>query len=163
MASINMAFTCEAPPTFIYSYAGYSEVLWRTHLVTGEDSSLRVPSYQFKECCVWCEVPGGSLLITGGGDPVAREVVKIDTHREFAVSQQTPMLTPRRAHACVYHAQCLYVVGGFSGRNSLKECERYARGRWEALPPVPKACFDASGVVVETVSMLLEVNVKESY
>jgi hypothetical protein len=61
-------------PTFIYSYEGH-----RTSLVTGKRSSYRVPSYEFKGGCCWSEVPGGSLLITGGGFPTAvREVVRID-------------------------------------------------------------------------------------
>jgi hypothetical protein len=47
-------------------------------------------------------VPGGSLLITSGGDVGVREVVRIDTRREFAVSGHHPMLTPRRLHAAVY-------------------------------------------------------------
>jgi hypothetical protein len=57
-------------------------------------------------------VPGGSLLITGGGYPIAvREVERIDTHREFAASHCTPMLTPRRRHAAVYHTPHLYILG----------------------------------------------------
>jgi hypothetical protein len=93
-------------------------------------------------------VPGGSLLITGGEDEcgsTVREVVRIDTRREFAVSHCPPMLTPRLEHAAVYHTPHLYVLGGWS------ECERYvcAENRWEALPPLPKACQCTSGVVVE--------------
>jgi hypothetical protein len=64
-------------PTFIYSYN--IDQLHRTSLVTRERSSHRVPSYTFKSCCCWSEVPGGSLLITGGGFPTVREVVRIDT------------------------------------------------------------------------------------
>jgi hypothetical protein len=72
-------------PTFIYSYKEFTDQLHRTNLVTGEDSSHRVPSYTFKGGCYWSEVPGGSLLITGGA-PKVREVVRIDTRREFAVA-----------------------------------------------------------------------------
>jgi hypothetical protein len=97
-------------------------------------------------------VPGGSLLITGGGHPVVREVVRIDTRREFAVAHCAPMLTPRRFHAAVYHTPQLYILGGWNGSKELSECERYvcAENRWEALPPLPKACFGTSGVVVES-------------
>jgi hypothetical protein len=97
-------------------------------------------------------VPGGSLLITGGvGYPTAvREVVRIDTRREFAVAHCPPMLTPRLAHAAVYHTPDLYILGGWSDSRYLSECERYvcAENRWEALPPLPRACNSASGVVV---------------
>jgi hypothetical protein len=139
-------------PTFIYSYRTYTDQLHRTNLVTGEHSSHRVPSYMFKSCCYWSELTDGNLLITGGSSPSAvREVVRIDTRREFAVSHCAPMLTPRKCHAAVYHTPHLYILGGWSGRY-LSECERYvcAENRWEALPPLPTACSGMSGVVVES-------------
>jgi hypothetical protein len=137
-------------PTFIYSYMNNSNQLHRTSLVTGEHSSLQVPSYTFKYCCCWSEVPGGSLLITGG-HPGVREVVRIDTRREFAVAYCAPMLTPREAHAAVYYTPHLYILGGRKDR-CLRECERYvyAEDRWEALPPLTRACHSMSGVVVES-------------
>jgi hypothetical protein len=140
-------------PTIIYSYNQYTDELHRTSLVTGEHSSYRVPSYTFKSFCCWSEVPGGSLLITGGRNEayiVVREVVRIDTRREFAVSHCTPMLTPRLVHAAVYHTPHLYILGGWNV-SFLSECERYvcAENRWEALPPLPRACQSMSGVVVE--------------
>jgi hypothetical protein len=137
-------------PTFIYSYVYGTDQLHRAKLVTGEHSSHRVPSYTFKLACCWSEVPGGSLLITGGYSGV-REVVRIDTRREFAVAHCAPMLTPRREHAAVYHTPHLYILGGINGWSALSECERYvcAANRWEALLPLPRACNSSSGVVVE--------------
>jgi hypothetical protein len=133
----------------LYSYR--NDQLHRTNLVTREQSNHRVPSYQFKHGCFLCEVPGGSLLVTGGGYPAVWEVVRIDTRREFAASQHPHMLTPRRAHAAVYHTQHLYVLGGLNDRY-LSECERYVclENRWETLPPLSRACTGSSGVVVET-------------
>jgi hypothetical protein len=137
-------------PTFIYSYRYNTDQLHRTSLVTGQQSKHQVPSYRFKYCCCWSEVPGGSLLITGGGYPAVREVVRIDTRREFAVSHCPPMLTPRGKHAAVYHTPHFYILGGV-GTGDLRECERYvcAENRWEALPPLPRACCNTSGVVIE--------------
>jgi hypothetical protein len=140
-------------PTFIYSYENRTDQLHRTSLVTGERSILRVPPYRFNDGCCWSEVPGGSLLITGGKDGYdieVREVVRIDTRREFAVCHCPHMLTPRRSHASVYHTPHLYVIGGV-GRRCLSKCERYvcAENRWEALQPLPRACLWTSGVVVE--------------
>jgi hypothetical protein len=136
-------------PTFIYSYD--TDRLHRTNLVTGEQSSHQVPGYQFKSGCCWSEVPGGSLLITGGGYPAVSEVVNIEV-KTFEVSPQPHMLTPRSFHAAVYHAQHLYVLGGHNSRRYLSECERYASAdnRWEALYPLPRACWGSSGVVVES-------------
>jgi hypothetical protein len=138
-------------PTFIYSYTHDTDQLTWTSLVTGEHSSHRVPSYTFKAGCCWSEVRGGSLLITGGGWDVVREVVRIDTRREFATSHCPPMLTPRSAHAAVYHSPHLYILGGWDKFRCLSECERYvcAENRWEALPALPSACSHFSGVVVE--------------
>jgi hypothetical protein len=138
-------------PTFIYSYDSGTDQLHRTNLVTGEHSRHRVPSYRLRGGCCWSEVPGGSLLITGGGYPVEREVVRIDTRREFAVAYCPPMLTPRSMHAAVYHTPHLYILGGYSGSRCLSECERYvcAEKRWEALPPLSRAFSHTSGVVVE--------------
>jgi hypothetical protein len=138
-------------PAFINSYTEFTDKLHRTSLVTGERSSHRLPSFTFKYGCCWSEVPGRSLLITGGGDPDAVcEVVRIDTRREFAVTQCPPMLTPRVYHAAVYHTPHLYILGGWN-ESYLSECERYvcAENRWEALPPLPRACAETSGVVVE--------------
>jgi hypothetical protein len=69
---------------------------------------------------------GGSLFITGGfeDNKSVREVVKIDTLREWAVSSQPPMHTARCSHAAVYHSQHLYVLAGYSD-GYLSECERY--------------------------------------
>jgi hypothetical protein len=139
-------------PTFIYTRSYDFEQLWRTNLVTGLESCYRTPSYEFKLGCVLSELPGGCLLVTGGGYPeVSREVVAIGTLREFAVTHQSPMLLPRSDHTCVYHTQHVYVLGGLSD-SCLSECERYvcAENRWEALPPLPRACRFTSGVVVES-------------
>jgi hypothetical protein len=110
-----------------------------------------VPSYRFKIGCCWSDLTEGSLLITGGGYPTAvREVMRIDTRREFAVSHCAHMLTPRREHAAVYHTSHLYIFGGLNGR-CLSDCERYvcAENRWEALPPLPRACSGTSGIAVK--------------
>jgi hypothetical protein len=92
-------------------------------------------------------LPGGSLLITGGFDSdwaEMRDVVKIDTPREYAASSQHPMHTGRSCHASVYHSQYVYVLGS-------RECERYscAESRWEMLPALPVAGCYMSGVEVE--------------
>jgi hypothetical protein len=140
-------------PTFTYSLKCTTDQLHRTSLVTGEQSSHRVPSYTFRNGCCWSEVPGGSLLITGGWNPgptIVREVVRIDV-RTFEVSPKRDMNTPRGAHAAVYHNHHLYVLGGRSSK-FLSDCERYvfAENRWEALPPLPTACISTSGIVVES-------------
>jgi hypothetical protein len=69
-----------------------------------------------------------------------RDVVKIDTLREYAASSQPPMHTARREHAAVYHSQYVYALGGFN-QMFLSECERYsyAESRWEVLAALPVA------------------------
>jgi hypothetical protein len=74
------------------------------------------------------------------------------------------MLTPRRLHAAVYHTPHLYILGGWSD-SYLSECERYvcAENRWEALPPLPRACTYTSGVVLENSLYALGGNDESSY
>jgi hypothetical protein len=110
-------------PQFIYCCN--SSKLLRANLLTREQSEHEVPHYQFKAHCRWSELPGGSLLITGGW-PGVRDAVRIDTLRECAVCSLPPMHTARCAHAAVYHSQYVYVLGGM-GNRYLSECERYVR------------------------------------
>jgi hypothetical protein len=137
-------------PKFIYACICSTNQLLRTNLLTGEQTCLRGTGYQFNVYCQLSELPGGSLLITGGHLDAVREVVKIDTLRECAVSSQPPMHTARYSHAAVYHSQYLYVLGGYNGRD-LSECERYvcAESRWEELPDLPIACRAMSAVVLD--------------
>jgi hypothetical protein len=133
-------------PKVIYCCRYDHDQLLRTNLLTGEQSCHRVPGYQFKHYSTWSELPGGSLLITGGY-PAVKEVVQIDALRESALSSQPSMRTARYQHAAVYHSQYLYVLGGYS-RGALRECERYvcAESRWEGLRALPSASFDMSAV-----------------
>jgi hypothetical protein len=136
-------------PKFFYACSNFTNHLHRANLLTGEQTCYRVHDYQFKAYCRWSELPGGSLLITGG-NPVVSEVVQIDTLREFAVSAQPPMHTGRCNHASVYHSQYLYVLGGFDC-SYLRECERYvcAESRWEVLSDLPVAGCAISAVVLD--------------
>jgi hypothetical protein len=142
----------EELPTCIYSYESETNKLWWTNLVTGKPSCHQVPSFQFKHGCIWSELPRGNLIITGGGvlGVACGEVERIDTLREYAVTHDLPMLSPRLWHCAVNHYH-LYVVGGYNSGRCLAQCERYvcSERRWEALPPLPIACYGPSGVVHE--------------
>jgi hypothetical protein len=139
-------------PKFIYGNTNNTSLLHRMNLLTGEQTTHQIPSCQFMWYSHWSELPGGSLIITGGscGGSVVRKVVKIDTLREFAVSFQPPMHTARRDHAAVYHSQYLYVLGG-RHESPLRECERLvsAESRWEELPALPVASFAMSVVELD--------------
>jgi hypothetical protein len=115
-------------PQFLYNYRDSTGELHIANLLTGEQSCHQLPGYKFKLCCRWSELPDGSLLITGGWifPAAVRDVVKIDTLREWAVSSVPPMHTARCSHAAVYHAQYLYVLAGYTGESLLTEWERYA-------------------------------------
>jgi lambda repressor-like predicted transcriptional regulator len=139
-------------PNFFYSCQQDTNILHRVNLLTGEQSKYKLPHYKFKGYCRWSELPGGSLLITGGAVSYTsvRDVVKIDTLREYAASFQPPMHTGRSSHAAVYHSQYVYVLGGYGGRD-LSECERYvcAESRWEVLPVLPEAAGAMSAVELQ--------------
>jgi hypothetical protein len=133
-------------PAFFYSCIEERNTLQRVNLLTGERSRYKL-NYTFRIRSRLSELPGATLLITGGDNK--RDVLKIDTLREWSVSLQAPMHTARRLHAAVYHLQYVYVLGGYNdmlvlGGYSdweLGECERYvcSENRWEELPPLPKA------------------------
>jgi hypothetical protein len=102
-------------PKFFYYCIGSQ--LHRVHLLTGEQSGHQTPGYAIRYGCSLSELPAASLLITGGCKGYtdsSREVVKIETLREWAVSTQLPMHTARCDHAAVYHSQYLYALGGKS-------------------------------------------------
>jgi hypothetical protein len=138
-------------PTFIFSYQQSKNELHMTNLITGARSSHSVQN-QLKQFCCWTELPEGSLLFTGGGNPEAvREVVRIDV-KTFAVSPQAPMHTARNRHAAVYYFQHVYVLGGCANTGRfLAACERYscAIRLWETLPALPSACYAMSPVVID--------------
>jgi hypothetical protein len=142
-------------PKYFYCCESQTDLILRANLLTGEHSIHQLRCYEFKIDCRWSELPGGSLVVTGGfkceglQDGV-REVVKIDTLRECAVSNQPLMHTARRSHAAMYHCQYLYVLGGYCG-SYLRECERYscAESRWEVLPALPVAGWGMSAVELQ--------------
>jgi hypothetical protein len=138
-------------PQFIYCYRDSKRKLYSTNLLTGTKSSLRIPGYEFRNRCRLSEMPGGSLLVTGGD--TAGEVDRIDTLREHAVFAVPPMLTARQCHTAVYHSQYVYVLGGYNQTNvdCLSECERYVctEGQWEELPALPVAGYAMSAVVLD--------------
>jgi hypothetical protein len=132
-----------------YIYCCSTRQLCMTNLLTGKQSCLQTPVYAFRTGCRWSELPGGSLLITGGWRDFipTSEVRKVDTLREWAVSSQPPMYTARKAHSAVYHSQYVYVLGGWYYSDFLSEYERYscARSRWEELDELPLAGEGMSG------------------
>jgi hypothetical protein len=148
-------------PSFFYCCHNGSNKLHRVNLLTGERTRHKVPNYRFNKGCRWSELPGGSLLITGGED--SREVLRIDTLREWAASSLSQMHTARSNHAAVYHSLCLYVLAGYSDRY-LSECERYvcAESRWEVLPPLPEAGYFMSAVELENSLYALGGNYKDT-
>jgi hypothetical protein len=135
---------------FLYYCEYDTSKVHKCNLLTGKQTSYEVRYWPFKEGCRWSELPGGSLLITGGGFSAVKDALKIEPLREWAVSSLPPMHTARGSHAVVYHSQYLYVLGG-SREWELGECERYvcAESRWEVLPPLPVAGTGMSAVVLE--------------
>jgi hypothetical protein len=136
--------------TSFYGCQYETNMLNRVNLLTGEEFDYEIRGYQFSNYCRVTQLPGGSLLITGGF-PAVIEVVQIDTLREFAVSSQPPMQIARGIHAAVYQSQYLYVLGGYNANSVLRECERYvcAERRWEVLPALPVAGYAMSAVVLD--------------
>jgi endonuclease III len=137
-------------PTFIYSYSFDTDQLYRTCLVTGEESCHSIPSYTFKMFSSWSDLPGERIMFTGGY--CSQEAVTIDTLRSFAVAHLPPMQTPRCLHSSLYHDYQVYVLGGMlESEQPISQCELYCipQRQWQALPPLPTACYSLSSVVVK--------------
>lgn len=142
-------------PESAFSYDIRTNLLHRRRLDTGEVSSHGLGAFTFKWGCVWCLLPGGDIVITGGGFTSTNEATNICSHKDFAVTLKPPMLTARSGHGAVHNRGYLYVIGGANGRY-LNECERFdcTQNRWEALEPLPEAYCSMSVLVLEATDSL---------
>jgi hypothetical protein len=135
---------------FIYNFQYGTSNLHKTNLNTGQESRTAL-THNFKLRSSLCESPEGNLFITGGGDPVTREVVCIDTTTN-AVTPKPPMKTARRSHGSVFYEGFLYVIGGTKmsmSSSTLAECERYdtLHNHWQPIPPLPHASYCHAAIV----------------
>lgn len=135
---------------FIHSYEEWSNRLHRTNVVTGEKSWYEL-QHLFMSNSILSELPGGSLLVTGGGFNHSKDLVtRIDVLRDFAALTEPHMLASRQSHCAVYHALHLYTLGGWDIFD-LGACERYVctERRWEEIAPLPIACHSTTGIEIE--------------
>mmetsp|Transcript_29017 Transcript_29017/g.51900 ORF Transcript_29017/g.51900 Transcript_29017/m.51900 type:complete len:345 (-) Transcript_29017:88-1122(-) len=146
-------------PKYIFSYAMCPSSLFKTHMQTGQVTEIPVGGYPFMYGTVWCEMPGGLLIFTGGIrlDNAAQDAKSYDSTREYARIRQPFMLSARALHGNAHHDGCLYVIGGDQGKGSaIRECERLIMDGyfWEDLPPLPKAVHGSSVVVLKATESL---------
>jgi hypothetical protein len=135
---------------FIFSYHMYSNKLFKTNLTTQTEVTH---NYLYSNRNIHlCEISGGNLLLMLERE---KEVVSIDSLREFAVSHLPPMLFARTDLCSVYYARHLYLLGGFEGsvweRSEVSICERYVcdTRRWESLEPLPIPCAVVCAIEAE--------------
>jgi hypothetical protein len=105
-------------PKFLYCCQNFLNTLHRVNIFTEEQSFHKVPNHWFKDFCRWSELPGGSLLITGGGRyPGVREVVKIDTPRSMQSALNLPcILLGAAMQQCITLSTSMYwAIGSVRG------------------------------------------------
>lgn len=148
-------------PGFTFSYKASTKELHMAKISTGEQSCIMLCSFSFMWGSVWCLMPGGALCVTGGyvrGKSV-KDVVRIDSVKDFAVTQMAPMISRRSAHGSVAYQEYLYVVGGDKGKKYSKECERYSFNNncWESIGNLPSPCYGTTVVVLEATHSLYAI------
>lgn len=136
-------------PKHIYSYRQSTDQLFCTQLQNGSVKAVHLASFIFKIFSSWCELPSGDLVITGG-QQLSTDVKLITRKRDFSVTSRAQMLAPRYCHFSIHCYGHLYVLGGYNGRASLSECERFSisKNRWETLDPLPTPSRCLSAVVI---------------
>eukprot|EP00359_Climacostomum_virens_P007766 CAMPEP_0204907568 /NCGR_PEP_ID=MMETSP1397-20131031/6690_1 /ASSEMBLY_ACC=CAM_ASM_000891 /TAXON_ID=49980 /ORGANISM="Climacostomum Climacostomum virens, Strain Stock W-24" /LENGTH=199 /DNA_ID=CAMNT_0052076767 /DNA_START=205 /DNA_END=804 /DNA_ORIENTATION=- len=92
----------------------------------------------------------------------------IDILCEFASTAKTPMLTARCAHGAVYYDNYLYAIGGQDYDNRvfcINACERFEvnQEKWEALEPLPIACYAASVITLDESHCLYALGGTDDY
>lgn len=131
-------------PNFFYSYKHSSNNLYKTNLRTGESYRLKILT-EFYYGCAFTELPSKVLIVTGGADWYADNLVgRIDLGREFAFSRMRNMLHKRQEHGALFCAPFIYCIGGFNqSDNKLDQCERFdfIMNSWEAIEPLPQPCI----------------------
>lgn len=148
---LSLAVPCNSP-SFFYNYSNKC-ILHMTNVHSGAQKFIlqgRHESRLYASGVALSLLPGELLFIVGGNFPGDDKARTINVFRDLSMTFNAPMLTSRRRPCAVFHAGYVYVLGGLvSYVQVLHDCERYvcAEDRWEALPPLPTACYSSSGVV----------------
>eukprot|EP00359_Climacostomum_virens_P008130 CAMPEP_0204919920 /NCGR_PEP_ID=MMETSP1397-20131031/17086_1 /ASSEMBLY_ACC=CAM_ASM_000891 /TAXON_ID=49980 /ORGANISM="Climacostomum Climacostomum virens, Strain Stock W-24" /LENGTH=430 /DNA_ID=CAMNT_0052093555 /DNA_START=334 /DNA_END=1626 /DNA_ORIENTATION=- len=151
----------EEAPQYIYSYKRGRSSLFRTTVSTGETREEILTNHTFYWGSVWCEVAGGDIYFTGGFQ--SKQVFRV-SGSSLDVTQKAGMLNARAGHGSLYDENYLYAIGGWNPI-STRECERLSgsEDRWEALPPLPQACYHVSVVVVKETECLYALGGTKGY
>jgi hypothetical protein len=102
-----------------------------------------------KDSGSWCDLPSGSVFFCGGvqSPSFAKDAFIIDP-RSLSLVRLPEMQDARALCALGYHKGCVYVFGGYAGKN-LNTCERFElkREKWSRIADMPIARSAFSAVV----------------
>lgn len=155
-------------PEMLYSYKANTNELHWAALNTGSQGIKQLHSFKFRYYCSICEIPNGSVMVTGGGNShspwsTVADVLSINT-KTLKVSGKPSMITNRYGHSSIYSRDYLYVIGGCND-NKLHKCERFhiSKNRWEGLPDCPSPISDIGVVIIEPTNLLFVLGDKEGF
>jgi N-acetylneuraminic acid mutarotase len=107
--------------------------------------------FKFKVKSVWCQIPDGHLLFTGGDLPTSKEVW--DISEEFLYVKRRDMISSRCEHGLAMHEGRVYAISGQQTEdNRTPHCEVFDpnKNEWTALSPIPNPTAQFTPVVLET-------------
>lgn len=113
-------------------------------------------SFMFKPGAAYCEIPGQSVIYSGGDWKGGCNEVYLIHPGRGNISSLPCMYTYRSYHSIVYYDNCVYVFGGCNGNTRLNSCERYDihKGNWMFLPNMYEARSHFTTAVLKDVFYL---------
>ena len=145
------------PPRSIPYFRPKSNTLISYEINSCKTRSAELDSFfSFKPGAAYCEIPGQSVIYSGGDiKGGCNEVYQIDPLRGN-ISSLPCMYTYRSYHSIVYYDNSVYVFGGCNGNTRLNSCEKYDihKGNWMFLPNMYEARSHFTTAVLKDVFYL---------
>jgi hypothetical protein len=148
-----------ASNTRMYSYSSRDNKLhWRS-LKTPDIGFLEMPpEFTFRAKSIWCELPNGHLLFTGGEMPAISGVWEICG--ELNVAMKANMLTARCGHGLLAVGNLVYAISGLVNSDETTSlCEVYntTSDAWSFISPIPHPTAQFTPVAIESANTLYVV------
>ena len=139
-AGINLRGDVLKPDSRLHFFKTRAKELCTIELSSANASKKKFPNnFLGKDSAPWCELPNKQLFYCGGaqGATFFSESYIIDPSR-FSIVKISDMNQSRALPAVIYYNGCVYVFGGYSGKN-LSSCEKYdfVAEKWMRLAEMP--------------------------
>jgi hypothetical protein len=112
-------------PRYLYYFKAGTSDIKRFDVDTYELLPCYVKApVEFKDRMAWCEIPDGTVIITGGwlNRTWSAEAYRLTSARS-QIEKITSMLRPRSSHCSVYCCEKVIVLGGVTDSGQTASCE----------------------------------------